>query len=63
MPLFTNEEIMVIKETIKKLNQQSAIQALEGIASVLTKAPTLKASLFEEIIDDAFRLTNFVKGG
>ena len=57
MPLFTPEEVKAIKETIEKLNLQSTKEALRSIARVLTTSPTLKAQFFDEIIADAFKLT------
>jgi len=63
MPLFTLEEVKAIKETIEKLNLQSTKEALRSIAQVLTASPTLRASFFDEIIADAFKLTQSKEGG
>ena len=63
MPVFTLEEAKSIKETIKNLDQQSTKEALTSIAQILTTAPTLKASLFDTIISDAFKLTTIKKEG
>jgi hypothetical protein len=63
MPVFTLEEGKAIKETIEKLNLQSTKEALRSITQVLTTSPTLRASLFVEIIADAFKLTQNKNGG
>ena len=63
MPVFTLEEVKAIKETIQKLDHQSTKEALTSIAQILITTPTLKASLFDAIIGDAFKLTTINKGG
>ena len=50
-------EAKSLKATIDRLNALSARQALLAIVNVLTINIRLPTKLFEEIIDDAWRLT------
>ena len=63
MPVFTLEEVRAIKEKINCLNLQSTKEALRLIAQFLTAKPTLSAPLFDEVIADAFKLTQNKEGG
>jgi len=63
MPVFTLEEAKAIKEKINYLNLQSTKEALRSIAQFLTTKPTLSAQLFDEVIADAFKLTQNKEGG
>ena len=63
MPVFTLEEARLILETIQNLDHQSTKEALTSIAQILLTTPTLKASLFDAIISDAFKLTTIKKEG
>ena len=63
MPVFTLEEVRAIKEKINCLNLQSTKGALHLIAQFLTTKPTLRAPLFDEVIADAFKLTQNKEGG
>jgi len=54
-------EAKVLKTTIERLNGLAAKQALMGIVNVLSTKATLHVKLFEEIIDDAWRLAQLTK--
>ena len=49
-------EARALKATIERLNGLSARQALMGIVNVLSTKARLTAKLFEEVVDDAWRL-------
>jgi Flp pilus assembly pilin Flp len=54
-------EAKVLKATIERLNGLSARQALMGIVNVLSSKAHLHVKLFEEIIDDAWRLAQLTE--
>jgi Flp pilus assembly pilin Flp len=54
-------EAKVLKVTIERLNQTAAKQALYGIVNVLSTKATLQVKLFEEILDDAWRLAQLTE--
>jgi len=49
-------EARVLKATIERLNGLAAKQALLGIVNVLSTKAKLPVKLFEEVVDDAWRL-------
>jgi Flp pilus assembly pilin Flp len=49
-------EAKVLKATIERLNRLAAKQALLGVVNVLSSKAHLHVKLFEEIVDDAWRL-------
>jgi Flp pilus assembly pilin Flp len=49
-------EAKVLKVTIERLNQTSAKQALYGIVNIFSTKASLHVKLFEEILDDAWKL-------
>jgi Flp pilus assembly pilin Flp len=49
-------EAKVLKETVERLNGLAAKQALVGIINVLSTKARLPAKLFEEVLNDAWRL-------
>jgi len=52
---------MFLKAAVRDLSEQAAKQALYEIIQVLTLAPHVRRPTFEEIIDDAKKLTTATK--
>jgi hypothetical protein len=55
-------EAKALKTIIKMLNEAGAKQALYGIVQVLSQKVHLPLGIFEEIVNDALKLTEVLKG-
>jgi hypothetical protein len=54
-------EAKLLKVTIERLSHLAAKQALYGIVQVLALTGSLRTKTFEEILDDARKLTEMTK--